>query len=220
MQIKICGITRKEDIRACENYDADLIGLINIKRSPRYMGIEKIRELSGFMNDKRSAVLVLEPKTVAEIEEKVKKSGIKTLQLHSLSSNDIVYIKGKYELRIIKAIGIQEKMDKDKEEEIKNFAKVSDFLLFDYEFLGKNGGTGKQISLEIALNAAKIARKSNPDIEIILAGGMNKERITREGRIINEYFGFVDVNSGVEDSPGIKNAQKISQFIESCRGKT
>ena len=79
---------------------------------------------------------------------------------------------------------------------------------------GKSGETGRQISLKLALEALKIAKSANNNIKILLAGGINIERIRNEGRILNKVFDYVDVNSGVEDYPGIKNTDKMAEILD------
>lgn len=214
MQVKICGIMSLKDLQTCKKVNPAFVGFINIKRSKRYIDIEKIRELKDSMDDLNKVVLVIEPKTAAEAMEKSEECGIRNVQLHSLSADEISKIHG---INIIKAIGISEKIDSLKKEEIKELAKVCQHLLFDFEVSGKSGGTGKQIPLKIALKAAKIAKKSNPHIKLIIAGGMNTYRIKNKGKLIKELFDYVDVNSGVEDSPGIKNRLKIEEFMKSCK---
>ena len=214
MEFKICGITRPEDVRICENEGSAFIGFINIKRSKRFLDIEKIRELVDSLENKENAVLVIEPETVEEAIGSVEKSGVKNVQLYSLQAEDIAGLK---EINVIKAIGIPEKIDESKKEEIESFAKVCKYLIFDSMIRGKSGGTGKQIPLEVADEAASIAKKSNADIKLFLAGGINAQRIKNEGNLIKNIFDYVDVNSGVEDSPGIKNRDKIIEFVENCK---
>ncbi|MBM4240409.1 MAG: phosphoribosylanthranilate isomerase [Euryarchaeota archaeon] len=221
MNVKICGIRRIEDMKACEKYGADLIGFINIKRSKRFVEIEEINDLTFSMKNKEKAVLVIEPENLKEAEERIKKSTIKTIQLHSLAAPEINKIKkidnlidSIDDLKIIKAIGIPEKINALKREEIKNFSAACDCLLFDYELEGKTGGTGMQIPIKAAVEAAKIAKNANNDIKLFLAGGMNVEKIKKEGRIIKQVFDFIDANSGVEDCPGIKNAGKIDEVMK------
>jgi phosphoribosylanthranilate isomerase len=214
MEFKICGITRPEDIQACEKSDSTFIGFINIERSKRFLDIEEIRKLVGSMKNPQKAVLVMEPETSEEVIKAVKKCGIENVQLHSLGTEDIVKLN---EINVIKAIGIPEKIEASKREEIEEFAKVCNYLLFDSMVSGKSGGTGKQIPLEVAVEAAEIAKKSNDDIKLFLAGGMNTERMKSKGKLIKDNFDYVDVNSGVEDSPGIKNTVKISEFVEYCK---
>lgn len=214
MKVKICGIKRSSDLKSLEKFDPPFIGFINIKRSKRFVDIEKIKELMDKIENPEKAVLVLEPKNAEEVLKKANECNIKNVQLHSLSANEISKIK---KINVIRAIGIPEKIDNDKIEEIKEFSKFCNYLIFDSMISGKSGGTGKQIPLELAIEASRIAKMSNEDIKLILAGGMNTQRIENEGKIINEIFDYVDVNSGVEDSPGIKNTLKIKEFMETCK---
>lgn len=213
MKVKICGIKKYRDLKSSEKFNPAFIGFINIERSPRFIDTHKIKELKQSMEDFRKAVLIMEPKNPDEVIKKVEESGIKTVQLHSLFPEEISLING---VNIIKAVGIPPKIDVDKIKEIEQFSSVCNYLLFDSEISGKSGGTGRQIPIEIAAMCAEIAKLSNPNIKLILAGGMNKERIKNEGKVINRIFDYVDVNSGVEDRPGIKNTLKIKEFMEIC----
>lgn len=227
MRIKICGITSKEDLEVCEEKGADLIGFINIERSKRMVEIEEIKTLLSFMKDRTKAVIVIEPLNMANAEEKIRKSGISNIQLHSLSPEEINELKEKYygknaenktqispNLTITRAVGISKVIDRDKRREIENFADICDFLLFDYEIQGKTGGTGKQIPAKTAIKAAKIAKNRNKDVKLTLAGGMNTARIKNEGKQLEKVFDAFDINSGVEIKPGVKNIDKISELME------
>lgn len=214
MKVKICGITRIEDVHACEKSNSDFVGFINIERSKRHVKLDKINELTSSMKKKERAVLVIEPENGEEALKKVEKTGIKILQLHSLSNEEINRIKENKELKIIRAIGISEKINRNKENEIKQFSGTCDYLLFDYEVDGKSGGTGMQIPLDVVISASKIAKKTNSRIELFLAGGMNADYIKEHGNIISKFFDIVDLNSGVEDSLGIKNTGKIMRILK------
>lgn len=227
MKIKICGIRTKRDLKVCEEKGADLIGFINIERSKRMVKIEEINTLLSSMKDKNKAVLVIEPPNMADAEEKIRKSGITNIQLHSLSTEEIGGLKEKYQkkptddgtqktshITITRAVGISEVIDGDKKREIEKFADVCDSLLFDYEIQGKTGGTGKQIPTDTAIKAAKIAKSRNKDVKLTLAGGMNTARIKNEGKKLEKVFNVFDINSGVEDKPGIKNNYKISELMK------
>ena len=205
MKVKICGITRKEDLKTLEEFDPAFIGFINIKRSLRYVNTDEINELKHSMINTDKSMLVIRSGNVEEVIKKAKQCDIKNVQLHSLSPEEISKING---INIIRAIGISENIDEVKSEEIKQFSRVCNYLLFDSMISGKSGGT---------IKAAEIARKSNPNIKLFLAGGMDKKRIKNEGRIIKSYFDYVDVNSGVENRPGYKNRDKIEEFMESCK---
>ena len=230
MNIKICGICRKEDLLSCERAGVDLIGFINIKRSKRRVEIPEINNLTSYMKDKNKAVLVIEPKNMADAIKRIEKTGLKNIQLHSLSADEINKLKKHYQsakktdedknsdkqgpMRVIRALGLSAEIGTQKFKEIQDFARVCDCLLFDYEIRGKTGGTGKQIPLKIAFEAAKIAKHTNPDLKIFLAGGMDKKRMEEKFEILDEFFDYVDVNSKVEDEPGVKNTAKINELIK------
>nr|WP_054858606.1 hypothetical protein [Methanobacterium formicicum] len=93
MNIKICGICRKKDLLTCENTSADLIGFINIERSQRLVKTGKIKDLTSSMKDQNKAVLVIEPENMADAQERIENTGLMKVQLHSLSTEDIIKLK-------------------------------------------------------------------------------------------------------------------------------
>jgi phosphoribosylanthranilate isomerase len=219
MKVKICGITRSQDVSKCEGSGANLVGFINIKRSKRYVKLEEIIELVSELKTKERAVLVLEPENPEEVVMKMKKTGIRNVQLHSLTSSQIKYLKWienfhrtpvEPNMKIIRAVGISEdsvkshgnsiEFSQEKVLEIADFAKTCDALLFDYQVKGRSGGTGKQIPINMALEAVRI-------------GGINSERILNKKAILERVIDYLDVNSGVEDAPGIKNPELVEELM-------
>lgn len=213
MKVKICGITRVQDVKTCEAQGADLIGFINIKRSKRFLDVHQIQNLTASMQDKSRAVLVTETEDLVEVESAMETTGIQVVQFHSKSAVELKqFKKNNRQVKVIRAVGIPESMGQEKVEEIEGYADVCDYLLFDYEVAGKSGGTGKQIPLDLALKAADAACK-NQQVELFLAGGMNSHRMRSEGKILKKVFDYVDVNSGVEDQPGEKDEDKVIAFM-------
>ncbi len=235
LMVKICGITRETDLKCVESQGSDYIGFINVKRSPRFQTIDQIIGLMDLLNDKKKAVLVLEPENASEAWNKIIKSGIFNIQLHSLDLNELYDLKSRIndsntengdnsedgesyskinsKINIIRAIGLSDKLDDSKKLEIQSFSKICDGLLFDYQIQGISGGTGKQIPLDLVIKASKISRSANKDIKIFLAGGMDRDRMKSEGKIISQYFDVIDFNSSLEDAPGIKNKDKIKDLM-------
>jgi phosphoribosylanthranilate isomerase len=233
LKIKICGITRFEDVSKCEASGANLIGYINIKRSKRFIKTMRIKELVSTMRNRDNAVIVLEPENPGEAVMKMKKTGIRNIQLHSLTSNEIKYLRWiegfhrnalESNINIIRAVGLSEEslhsvngsesvLSKNKKEEIESFAKTCDAILFDYQINGKTGGTGGQIPIKIVLDAVEIAKSSNHSVEIFLAGGLNSEKILKKKDILKKVIDYVDVNSGVESAPGIKNPDQVDNLM-------
>lgn len=233
MKIKVCGITRSEDLIRCEESGAELMGFINIDRSKRNLSLKEIKTLTAGMKNKMKAVMVLEPKDIEEVVMKMKKTAVRNIQLHSLTPNQIKYLRWieNYErnpfephLKIFRAVGLSQDsteiidgepvLKPEKISEIKEFALCCDALILDYQLNGKSGGTGKQIPMKIALEAVRTAKDVDNNVEIFLAGGINTEIIRNRKEILEKVFDYVDVNSGVEDAPGIKNSQQLEELLE------
>ena len=233
MKVKVCGITRSEDLLRCEASGAELVGFINIDRSKRKVNLKEIKSMVSEMKNKRKAVLVLEPETVEEVVMRMKKTGIRNVQLHSLSATQIKYLRWiegynrspvEQRIKVIRALGLSEdsidlvdgeiRLSDEKSSEIAEFALICDAIILDYQIEGKSGGTGKQIPLEIALEAVKTAKNVDNNIKIFLAGGINSIIIKNEKDTLEEIFDYVDVNSGVEDAPGIKDSEKLDELLE------
>lgn len=215
MKVKVCGITRPTDLKSCEKHQADLVGFINIKRSPRFVDLNEIYGLTSQMKDKSKSVLVMETEDVDEVLNAVEKTEIDKIQIYSIKIHGIKKIKDNHpHIQIIKAVGIPRHITKQKIGEIEGCAEVCDFLLFDSEIHGQRGGTGKHIPLNLAVQAAEIAKNRNKEVKLILAGGINSQRIKSNGELLNKYFDYADVNSGVEDQPGEKDENKIKEFMQ------
>jgi phosphoribosylanthranilate isomerase len=214
MKVKICGITNEEDVKTCERNGTELIGFINIPRSKRFIEVDDIQKLTASMQDKSRAVVVTETEDLVEVESLIESTGIQYLQFHSQSAAELKRFKeNNPQVKVIRAVGISEVMGEEKSKEINDYASVCDYLLFDYEVAGKSGGTGKQIPLELAVKAAEAARK-NSHVGLFLAGGMDSHRMKSEGKILEDFFDYVDVNSGVENQPGEKDENKIIEFMK------
>jgi phosphoribosylanthranilate isomerase len=95
IQVKICGITRADDLKYAETRGADYIGFINVKRSPRFQDMAQIQEMLGALNNKNKAVLVLEPETTDEAYDTIIKSGITNIQLHGMDLNGFKELKNR-----------------------------------------------------------------------------------------------------------------------------
>lgn len=233
MKIKVCGITRSEDLTRCEESGAELMGFINVDRSKRNLSLKEIKKLRSGMKNKEKAVLVLEPADIEEVVMKMKKTGVRNVQLHSLTPNQINYLRWieKYErtpfeahLKIFRAVGLspdsteikngETVLTPGKKREIEEFARCCDALVLDYQIMGKSGGTGKQIPMKIALEAVETAKNADNNVEIFLAGGINTAIIKNRKEILEKVFDYVDVNSGVEDAPGIKNSRQLKELFE------
>jgi len=200
MKVKICGITNREDAFSAVNAGADALGFVFVESSARYIVPEAAAAIIGdlppfvtsvgvFMNASRSAIL-----------DAVKRSGIRCIQLHGDESPDDA--KG-YNLPVYKAFRVDETFDP---KAITKFHCPA--FLFDTYVPGEPGGTGKVFDWRIAVEAKRHGR-------IILAGGLNPENVVEAVRTVQPYA--VDVNSGVEVSPGKKDPKRIKELFDAVR---
>ncbi len=219
VEIKVCGITNKSDLKKIEKLDVDHIGFINIERSKRYVSLDEIISLENELKNKRLSTLVLEPTDAYSTLLKINRSGIFNLQFHSLSCFDIKYLiwlnqyHNNEKLQITRAIGLRDEITPEIQKEIENHTLYSDNILFDYIKDGKTGGTNTQIPIDTVINASRIVKKIDPRTKVTLSGGLNLEYL-EEIKEKLEYFDMIDLNSGVEDKPGVKNINKIKEVIK------
>ncbi|UTB31813.1 MAG: hypothetical protein NKF70_09865 [Methanobacterium sp. ERen5] len=115
MKIKVCGITRSKDLTRCEESGAEFMGFISVDRSKRNLSLKEIKNLRSGMKNKEKAVIVLEPADIEEVVMKMKKTGVRNVQLLSLTPNQIKYLRWieKYErnpfeahLKIFRTVGL------------------------------------------------------------------------------------------------------------------
>ncbi len=218
-KIKVCGITNIDDLKRIEKLNIDHIGFINIERSKRNISIETINSLQENLINKKLSTLVLEPENSYEAILKANKTSIFNLQLHSLNCFDIRYMlwANQYHngdrLNITKVIGLTDSITVDKKKEIENNCLFSNNILFDYKKDGLTGGTNTQIPIETAIKARNIVKEKCKHTEVTLSGGLNLEYLED---IYDElhYFDRIDLNSGVEDTPGKKNINKIKKIVK------
>lgn len=200
-RIKICGITRLEDAKVAANLGVDALGFIFYQKSPRYIKPELAqsiaRQLPPFIN--KVGVFVNESRNT--IIETARIAGLDTIQLHGNETpqfcNDIPF-------PVIKSFSIQPDSDIS---ELNNF-KVQGILLDTWS--GQMyGGSGKTFDWNIAKKACE--QFDN----IILAGGLGPANLEDALRSVGPYA--VDLNSGVEIMPGIKNPHKIRDAVKIVR---
>jgi phosphoribosylanthranilate isomerase len=213
MIIKVCGIRRLLDVLMVESTRVDLLGFINVERSQRFADLKLIRLLGSQMDNPDKAVMIMEPDSPEEVIKKAEICDVNKVQLHSLYPADITYIKRASELEVIRAVGIGENLSEDKIKEIKGYAEVCDAILLDYEVNGQSGGTGIQIPIQSAIEGAEVAKDVN-DVDVFLAGGINARFMEISKKTIVKHFQGVDINSGVEESPGVKERAKLEEFLE------
>lgn len=181
-----------------------LLVLFLLKKSPRFIDIqaaaEIIRELPSFVN--RVGVFIDEP--IENIVEICRITMIDTVQLHGSETPEFCT---KVPFPVIKSISVQE----DTEISVIDSYKTSAILL-DTWSTGTSGGTGKTFDWRIA------QRATLRNEHIILAGGLGPSNIEDALQAVQPYG--VDINSGVEIKPGVKNPHKMRDVVRMVRNFT
>lgn len=198
-RIKICGITRPEDALVAVNCGVDALGLVFFKVSPRYVSIKQATEITACLPAFISKVGLFVDASVAEVENIVDKVPLDYLQFHGDEEESYCTSFAK---PYIKAIRVKPETDLNG---IINQYKSAAAVLLDAWHPDIAGGTGESFDWTL-LNAL-----SGDMPTVILAGGLNVENVHSAVHLIKPYA--VDVSSGVEDSPGIKSAEKIQNFV-------
>ena len=200
VRIKICGITSKEDALAAAQLGADALGFV-FAASPRKVSAERAREIIKALPPFVKTVGVFVDEDPERVSSIAALCGLDILQLHGSESVDYC---SSFDRRVIKAVRMQSR------EELKNLSKyvdVVDGLLLDTYVPNKPGGTGITFNWKLAVEATGYGR-------IILAGGLNPENVAAAIKMVKPYA--VDASSGLERSPGVKDHEKVAQFIKAA----
>ena len=207
--MKVCGLTREEDLAVAVEAGADAVGFIlGIPSSPRNLTLEKAERLVSKVPVFVDSVIVTAPKSfewLIEVVQRVKPSAI---QIHGKEQLDFTEIRRKLgNTRLIKTVYVKEALDKETLKELKDF----DAILLDSFSKGQYGGTGKIHDWGLS---AKI-REAVKHVPVILAGGLKSENVKEAILKVQPYA--VDVASGVEQEPGIKDHEKVRAFVENAK---
>ena len=196
-KIKICGITRPDDAQLASEYGARMIGMIFYDKSPRFISNSAAEKIVQILPEEVLPVGVFVNPEVEEISSIIDNTGIRAVQIHGKFNSDEV---NNLKLPLIQAYSISDKNDFDSIRQ-----NGSDYFLLDNKELNRYGGTGKTFDWELIPTDLRKDR-------MILAGGITAENAAEAISKINPAF--LDVSSGVESSPGIKDKMKLEQLFE------
>ena len=197
-KVKICGITNSEDLKKAVYYGAWAVGFVFYKKSPRYASPSKVRKLIEELPPFITPVGVFVDQSERAVKDICKFTRLSAVQFHGNEST--VYCKRFKDYKIIKAFRVNEFFPF----ETVNQYKV-DAYLFDTFKDDELGGTGQVFDWKLLEN-----QKFNRPL--ILSGGLNTENVAKAIEHVKPYA--VDVSSGVEKSPGIKNPRLIRSFFD------
>lgn len=200
-QVKVCGMTRPVDAELAVKLGADLIGLIFYSGSPRDLTMKRAKEITGVLPPTVDRVGVFVDADLNQILKTADKLRLDYVQLHGKVSASTIKSIGQQKIKVIQAYSIKSKSDWTSLSNSK-----ADLILVDNSTANLPGGTGQQFDWSL-----------KPDRRIdnlLLAGGINADNVAKGVRAFQPLI--VDVNSGVERSPGLKSPTKLKQFFAVC----
>ena len=200
IKVKICGMTQLKDALFAVEQGVDAVGFIFYKKSPRAVTMKTVREIITKLPPLVDTVGVFVNESAERLNKIADYCGLDLVQLHGEESPALCR---KIHRRVIKAFRVK---DLQSIKQLEKFP-VSGFLLDTFSD-DLHGGTGKTFDWNLALPAKKMG-------PVILAGGLTPRNILQAVRQVRPYG--VDVCSGVEKSPGIKDLEKVRAFLKNIR---
>lgn len=200
-RVKICGITRIEDAEAAARAGVDAIGLVFDPASPRCVDLERARAIAQAVPPFVTVVGLFVNAAPERVREVLNWVGLDLLQFHGTESPEQCRL---YAHRYIKAIRMRPEVDLVCE--ARRYADAAGLLL-DSFVPGVSGGSGR------TFDWTRVPRDLGRPL--ILAGGLTPQNVAEAIGQLRPYA--VDVSSGVERSPGVKDPDKIAAFLEAVR---
>ena len=203
VQIKICGVTNVKDAGACAELGASMIGFNFYPQSPRYIKPGLARLIIEAMPPGVCAVGVFVDASAEEIRNTADATGVQRVQLHGRTSPDTCRELAR-EFRVIRAFSTGPRFGP---EEVSLFGDCD--VLVDAHHPNLRGGTGLTCDWPAARTARSFARF------LILSGGLTEQNVGQAIATVAPHA--VDVCSGVESAPGIKDHRAIESFVSAVR---
>lgn len=207
--IKICGLTDEADAEAAIEAGADFLGVVFFPSSPRNVSIERAQEILELVPEGIGRVGLFVDADDALIEQVMNNLRLDLFQFHGNETPErIEAVRQEYGMPVMKAIGIAEAADL---ELARAYAQTADRLLFDAK---PSPGADRPGGNAAAFDWDMLAGRPWP-VPWMLAGGLTPDNVADAIRRSGAMA--VDVSSGVESAPGVKDPRKIAAFIQAVR---
>jgi phosphoribosylanthranilate isomerase len=208
IQVKVCGLTSLADAEAADAEGADYLGFILYPKSPRYISLDRFKSLSAHLPNREKVAVMVEPS--AEELISAREAGFDRVQLHFPNETAFFQVVQWGETIPREMIWLAPRVPPGKELD-PAFAPLAETILVDTyspDVLGGSGQTGDWERFAALRN--KFRR-----VQWILSGGLNPDNIA--AAIAATGARVVDVNSGVEAAPGVKDHARLRVFFDALR---
>ncbi len=201
IRIKICGITTFQDAKAAVSFGAHALGFILVRKSPRYVDPDRVRDIVRQLPPFVQSVGVFVNEDPGRVGELISHCGLDLVQFHGEESPSCCK---RFETRAVKAFRVK---GIDILDEIRAYEGSVRAVLLDSWSSGAHGGTGKSFDWSIARRVVEALT-----VPVILAGGLDVSTVSKAISLARPFG--VDVSSGVEKAPGIKDRELVKEFIK------
>lgn len=201
MIVKVCGMRDSENIRAIEQTKADLMGFIFHPKSPRF-----VASLPEYMPKKQKRVGVFVNASLEQILAKAQKFSLEYIQLHGDEPPAFCSELKNRGLKVIRAQRIANTDDIIRAESY----NMADLMIFDTK-TELYGGSGKKFNWQLLENYKGC-------VPFLLSGGIRSDTLEEIKAFFHPQFAGIDLNSGFEISPALKDVGKLNNFIEKIKG--
>lgn len=207
VRIKVCGITRVEDAQAAVAVGVDALGFIFVPESPRYLSPDRAAAIIADVPPFVGRVGVFRNLEEEQVRELVDRCGLTQVQLHGDESPEYcrTLLAWRRSLSICKALRIGGDRGVP---EVKGYQGAVHSILLDTYMQGTAGGTGRTFDWALV-------RQLDLHLPLILAGGLSPDNVGDALRAVDPYA--IDINSGVESSPGKKDHQLLTNLVATVR---
>jgi len=203
-KVKICGNTSLEDAQLARNCGADFLGFIFAK-SKRRLDVHKAKSIMDTLSDFENFVAVFANQNKAEVESIARELGINWLQFHGEETSRYCQYFMEKGYQVIKTFHIKDALSLKRIDEYDVHA-----YLFDTYSKKEKGGTGQIFDWSIIKDRPYVHER------LFLAGGLTLKNVKQAVQSIQPYA--IDVASGVESVPGVKDPKLVEEFIRLAKG--
>jgi len=200
IRVKICGITREEDAWVAVEGGADALGFVFYPKSPRAISPERAGEISRRLPPFLTRVGVFVDEPPERVSQVFERAALDAVQLHGSEPAESM---AQYPGKVIKAFRIR---GPESLEALPHYP-VGAYLLDAYR-KGVPGGTGETFDWDLAVRAKKYGK-------VILSGGLTPDNVAEAIQAVQPYA--VDVSSGIEAEPGVKDPERLKRFFQQVR---
>ena len=217
IRVKICGITNGGDARVAVEAGADALGFIFVEGTPRFVTPEQVAPIVRKLPPFVTPVGVFWDHPAGHVKAVAEACGLRALQFHGDEAPDDL---AGYALPVIKTVkmapastleGLPEYRTRDSWQALQ-YRRVASAILLDSAARWSEGETREPLEWTLA---RRIVSSHSHAMPVILSGGLTPDNVARAVEVVRPYG--VDVNSGVESTPGHKDADKVRRFVAEAR---